>query len=823
MFHLQLFPAKHIVISCLALMLGAQMNAQLVINEVCASNNTTIEDQYGDTPDWIELYNTSESAIALDGYFLSDNMDNLAKWAFPNMTLNAESSLIVFASSRDETGVFLHSNFKLSASGEPVILSTTDGTISDQINFSALETDQSIGRITDGHFNWVIFNTPTPNQSNALSQGTGFTQRPEWTTSDHFFESSITMVINHPNPIAHIFFTRDGSIPTIEDEAYTTPIVLDTTTAIRVIAFVDGQLPSPIISKTFFIGVKHSIPVFSIMGDPAAFWSWENGILVNGGPNAEVEWPYLGSNYWADIEVPVHLEYFTDQQKLGIKWQADIQTHGGRGARTNAMKPMRILNKKKYGARTVDYPFFYNRERTNFKRLVLRNASGDYNNCHFRDAFLFRYFIDEGLNIYGMAHQPVIVYINGVFYGVENLREKSDQYYLKYNLGLDLEIMDFLEEDTIVLSGDFTVFDSMYQYVATHDLSNQDFFEQAATYFDHDNIGENFIIQSAINNADWLHNNIKFFRERSEGSRWRYLLFDLDNAMGRYGWSDYPVNNFGDLINNYDGNNRHVNIFTAFLANENYRFSFINRYADLMNTVFRPEILAREVDRTIEELEPEMPQHFGRWNWPGFDVWRNNRVLKLYEYLENRPDYAREDLREYFSLTNEVTLKLNTYPEGAGTIQINTILPDELPWDGVYFNGVPVTLTIIPAAGYTFAHWQSTSTIISQDENTSISYNFEQDDEIVAYFIDENNGFQLNAFINVAQQLEIVFGLNKAQEIQVQIYDLQGRLLQNYPAQLIGGGAQRMQFGLPNLSKGMYIVRLMSSEIDESAKFLILG
>ena len=812
---------KQISFLCILLMLCSRVNAQLVINEVCASNSNTIEDQYGDASDWIELFNSGENTISLANYFLSDNPDDLQKWAFPDEEIASEERLLVFASSRNEFGTFHHTNFKLSATGESVILSKIDGSIIDRIDFPALDTDQSIGRLQDGTPDWVLFDVPTPNLSNDLSEGTGFTSSPSWGIQEHFFDNNVAITLDHPDADVSIFFTRNGRIPTVNDEEYLGQIQTDSTIAIRAIAVAEGKLSSPIISRTFFVNTNHSLPVLSIMGHPDDLWSWERGILVDGGPNAEPEWPFYGANFWSEEEIPVNLEYFKDNGDLGIEWRADMQTHGGRAARNNPMKSLRLLTKKKYGSRTIDYPFFDNRERTQFKRLVLRNASGDYNNGHCRDAFLARYFIDSNLNLDVLAHQPIIVYVNGAYYGVENLREKSDEYYLHYNYNVDIEQLDYLEEDTLIIKGDFVLFDSMYQYVLNHDLSVQPNFDHANTLFDTKNIGEGFIVQSALNNGDWLHNNTKYWRERKEDARWRYLIFDMDIAMGRHGWSDYPINNFGNLINNYADTNRHVNIFKAFLENETYQFYFVNRYADLLNTIFRPSIFSKEVDQTLAEIEPEMPQHFERWTWPGFDAWKNDRTQKLYDYLEQRPAYVREDLREYFDLPNEVTLQLKTYPEDAGLIKMNTITPDKLPWDGIYFNGVPVTMTIIPAEGYTFDHWQSTYTIINPDKNERIQYNFEQDDEIVAYFSKENNGLILEAQLASKNELQIHLGLDKSENMAFSIYDIQGRLLKYYPAQLFGGGDQQILLSLPELSAAMYLLQVKTDSEQKSIKFLV--
>ncbi|WP_020538521.1 CotH kinase family protein [Lewinella cohaerens] len=798
-----------------------QLLAQVLINEICASNTNIVEDEFGDYPDWIELYNAGDNAVNLDNYSLSDDPADPSKWSFPEITIEPDSWLLIFASDRDLAATNPHTNFKLSAGGENVVLSNPAGLIIDEINFPALEEDQSIGRLLDGSPQLAVFSVPSPGSSNDDAPGSGFTDDPAWVTAGHFFSTATSVQITHTNPAAALFFTRDGSIPSASSELYSGGILLDTTTALRVVAIAPGLLPSPVANRTFFINENHTLPIMSVIGTPDDLWSWERGILVDGGPDAEEEWPYYGSNYWSEEEHPIHTEFFTADQELGIAFDADTKVHGGRGARTNPMKPIRILVKKKYGSSTVDYPFFADRERTTYKRLILRNASGDYNNAHFRDAFLARYFIKSDLNLDVMAHRPVVLYINGTFYGVANMREKSDEYYLLHNYGVDTEEVDLLEEDNTIVTGDFVAFDSMYQYIMSNDLENEANFQQAAAYFDVENIAEGFIVQSGLNNGDWLHNNIKYWRERTSEARWRYLIFDLDIAMGRHGWSAYYQNNLDSLLTPLEGHNKHVDLFLKLLDNETYRHYFINRYADLFNTIFEPDVFRKEVDLTVAEIDPEMPRHFERWGWPGYNLWANERIPVLYDYLENRPLYALEDVKEYFGLANEVRLRLQIYPPGAGTIQISTIEPEELPWEGTYFNGVPVELIIKPYPGYQFQHWQSEKTITNPDQSTSIRYNFQEDDEIVAYFSGGPETAVLEVYLDQEGELQVGITLPQADEINFRLFDVQGRLLQHFKEEHFPTGYSEKSLPIPALPNGVYVVTARGKKTNVSIKFVM--
>jgi hypothetical protein len=137
----------------------------VVINEIMPVNSITVTDEYGEYDDWIELYNLSSSTIDISGYFLTDNKKELSKWVFPQGTsISGKGYLIIWADA-DSTQWGLHTNFKLSSSGEEVVLSKPDAAIIDKVAFPAhtLETSYSKSPNGSGDFKWQ---RPTFNKSN---------------------------------------------------------------------------------------------------------------------------------------------------------------------------------------------------------------------------------------------------------------------------------------------------------------------------------------------------------------------------------------------------------------------------------------------------------------------------------------------------------------------------------------------------------------------------------------------------------------------------------------------------------------------------------
>ncbi len=141
----------------------------LVINEFMAQNTRTIMDPAdGDWDDWVEIYNSADTAVAMNGMFLTDNLASPQKWQFPDTSLPAKSFLLVWTDNEAAQGK-LHTNFALSRNGEQIglfaPLAAGNAPI-DTLSFVAQKSDTSYGRTTDGASTWRFFATPTPGRSN---------------------------------------------------------------------------------------------------------------------------------------------------------------------------------------------------------------------------------------------------------------------------------------------------------------------------------------------------------------------------------------------------------------------------------------------------------------------------------------------------------------------------------------------------------------------------------------------------------------------------------------------------------------------------------
>ncbi|MCC5916196.1 MAG: CotH kinase family protein [Cryomorphaceae bacterium] len=199
-------------------------NAQSIsINEIMASNRTTISDEDDDYEDWIELYNFGADSINLFGYGLSDNAADPFRWTFPQIELPPGEYLLVWASGKNRTtpGLPLHTNFSISASGEDILLTRNDSVQIDFVPATTLAMDVSYGRQPNGTGSWLYFYTPTPNTSNIGTGLTSLLNPPFFSHASGLYTSNFTLTINHANPNVTIVYTLDGSEPDINNIAGT--------------------------------------------------------------------------------------------------------------------------------------------------------------------------------------------------------------------------------------------------------------------------------------------------------------------------------------------------------------------------------------------------------------------------------------------------------------------------------------------------------------------------------------------------------------------------------------------------------------------------
>lgn len=794
--------------------------SQVVINEICSYNGNTIEDEDGSEPDWIELYNAGAAPVNLDQYRITDQSND--PWIFPAINLPPQSYLLVFASGKNRTGPSLHSHFKISREGDVISLYDPSGTLSDRVTIPALHLDHSFGRLPDGGTSQGIFNQPTPgNTNNGMSLFTGYAPDPQFSLPAGFYSgTSLLQITGSSN--GEIHYTTDGSIPEITSIGYTAPISISQTTVVRAVNFstLPDVLPSEVITNTYLINYLTTLPVFSIATHPDNFWDWNTGIYVSG-PNASPVYPYYGANFWQNWEIETHVEFFETNKTRKIAQNAGVEIHGGTSNRSKPMKSLRLSAKNKYGTTTFEHRFFDQKNIRSFKNIVLRNSSFDFNKTHFRDGSLHELMIGK-LNIDLEAYRPAAVFLNGVYFGVHNIREKISEYYPAENHGVNPDSLDLLEEDSIVLAGNFNAFNAMHSFITGNNMAVKSNFDAAAAMIDTESLCDYYIGETYLSNIDWPYNNMKYWKSYESGSRWRYILMDLDVSLGTNGWAPASFDVLGRVMGPYGDTSRHVQIFRSLLQNFEFKEYFINRYADVANTLFTPENMRNHILKVRDRIAGEMPLHFLKWgnDMQGWDQEIFNVVMS---YIDQRPAYAMEQVRNVFNLAGIHELEINVWPPGAGTIQVNTIRPTPLPWKGNYFDGNTITLRVITNPGFTFAGWISDPVQLSDSKNLQIRVNPDTINRFTAVFNLDSNSDPLQVFPNpAAKEAEAGCILHQAGRASLQITDAAGKVVVHMSDVTVTEGLNLFKFDVSGLRSGFYLIRLITGDSVLSSRLSVI-
>ena len=748
---------------------GSPKASEVYINEVMASNGSTIADEDGDFSDWIELYNSGPEAVSLTDWYLTDSRGDPHKWQFPQVSLEPGGYLLVWASGKNRIQGELHTNFRIDTEGEELLLIRPDGTISDQVEPIHIPRDLSFGRIIDGGGEWSYFFDPTPGSNNGAAEKLSASyDLVAFSEPGGFYSSPLTLTLSTFMEHAKIYYTLDGSEPTLESNLYTEPIYLEQRelssgriadipssldwvapeeffmgNVVRAVALVDGELASPVYTHTYLIerniSRKYSLPVISLALNPEYLFDHEQGIYVPGlayeeGRDDDLLWwqqPGNFRNRGEDWEYPLHMEFFEVGGSLGFSLNAGVRIHGG-ATRTYRNKSLRIYARSSYDPSSIiDYEIFPGAARSadgepldQYKRLLLRNSGNDWPWTMYRDGMMQS--LVGHLSFDTQEYQPAVVFINGEYWGIHNIRERYDSWYLLHNY-------DVPREDAVILvganasvntglPGDDEHFldmrDMIAQAALDGSINNDEVYQEIQTLMDIDNFLEYYASQIYFRNTDWPGGNEKYWRIRTDeydpdapygqDGRWRWLMYDTDFGFGtRNHTPDHDT-----LAHVFDRQPAGL-LFMSLLENEKFANQFINTMADLMNTVFLPNYSISLINDMQSVIAPEMKEHIDRWGTMdgSLAVW-GDFVELMRDFARRRPDYQRQHILEHFGLNG--TAKVTVRTESGGLVQVNSLLLDPSTpgisssryFQGDYFLGIPISITALPQPGYEFVGWR---------------------------------------------------------------------------------------------------------------------
>jgi len=665
-------------------------SCQLYINEFMASNATIIEDpDYDDYSDWIEIYNAGSQPVNLNGYYVTDNLDNPEKWQITqNVTVSAGGYVLIWA---DGNNSGLHTSYKLAQEGEEIGLFSPGHVLIDSVTYELETTDISHGRKSNGSPEWAYFSEPTPGAANSTTSYNGMVDNvPEFSVSGGFYTSPVITGLSTDFG-GTIRYTSDGSEPQESSAVYSSPIIINSTKIIRARIFKDNLIPGPVVTHTYFINEDiepGTLPVVSLASDPDNFWDPMVGIYVQ---DFKPEW-----------EVPVNIELFENNgsDRAAFNQPAGTKVNGLNSWRL-PQKALGIYFRKEYGDNKLEYPLFFDRDRSSYKSFALRASGSDWCHTLFRDA-LAQNSTRPNMNVDMQGYRPCVVYINGQYMGIHNIRSKTDDDFIEKNFGMEPGTFDLIENKNVVEAGDLDAYNE-FKALVSQNLSVQSNYNAVAEKMDIEEFTDFIITEIYVRNTSIDHNILAW--KPKESGKWRWVFIDMDR--GFFNPANYLISSFI---------NQDVIPFGELMDNAGYRAYFGRRMADHLYTTFHPQRMKKIIDEHKQAIEQEMPNHIERWlgttssygnAMPSLEYWYGE-VNDFKTFAEERPQYLLDDLRNY-GLSETASLWTIVTPEEGGYVKLNGLTVPGSCWSGPYPKDLLLQFTAVEKPGYAFQGWANST------------------------------------------------------------------------------------------------------------------
>lgn len=705
------------------------VNAQVVINEIIAKNiSVNVDPDYQNYCDWIELYSKGGNIVDISGYYLTDDPGQINKWSIPNGTILSPGEFLIIWADRNNNGY--HTSYQLDSNGETIALYNNIGIFLDSISYPVQKSNYSYGRYPDGSNNYYYFSTPTPNQPNSSNYILGLLDPPVFSMDAGFYSGNLSISLSSAG---NIRYTTDGSVPDQNSTLYTSPININKTTVIRAFASLSNYLPSDVTANTYIINGTTDLPVISLSTDPYNLWDIDSGIYVVG---RDTSWGWTTGNYMQDWEKPVHVEIFETNGSVVIDQDAGLKLSGAL-TRTSSQKSMRVIAKSIYGQTKFNYKIFADKDIESFNQYVFRSSGNDWLKTMMADGMM-QCLVRGQMNIDLQAYRPGVLYLNGKYWGIHNIREWLGATYTEENYGADPDNIDLITHTKSVRVGDYTNYKAMLDFMEVNDMNNPDVYDYVKTLMDVDNYIDYYVIEIFYSHHDWPAGNIRFWREKIDGARWRWILHDLDLAFltSQSGHNSLYRNSLDWASNpnyqpEYEGSRK---LFIYMLENEEFRNDFASKFNYALNNVFVPDLMISRIDSVQNIIVNEMPRHINLWKdslgpgryahekkpgIPDMSTWESN-IEVFRTFAQNRPDIVRDHLKTFFNLGMDYKLNLSVESEGYGRVEVDGFIVDSDSYKARFYENLPVHIKAFPTNGFRFVRFEKKLSGNVEDETVKL-------------------------------------------------------------------------------------------------------
>lgn len=538
------------------------MAEDIRISEVFAHGSSDLG-----TYDWVELYNSGESAVSLADYSLSDRLQRSEKLLLPDILL-APGEYYICPLGEE--------SFSLSAREESVYL-FRQGALHDSLCLAGIPASGSVGR--EAGEGKLFYAVPTPGTANA--RGCRFVaEKPVLQGKEGVFAPGERAEISLCAK-GEIHYTLDGSLPDRNSPVWTEPLNISADTVLRAIAIEEGKLDSPVLCCSW-IFTDTSLPVVNLVGEPPAALERMKKSLGRD-PEVQAVFSYYGNDFSVSVPCGVNLS--------------------GNASKKVAAKSFKLSFRSCYGADVLCGDLF-GTGISEYGSILLKKGidAGD---------MVFKNELFETLALSFTERSPVRrsqfcrMYINGSYWGLVSMKEDFSRSYFAARYGGDKDEVDYFKFPT----SNCREFEQTVMALCKgkRALSDADY-EQFCTLVDIDSLIDFMIVKGIAGDKDY-YPNIGLFRSPAAGGRWRFMLWDFDCAF---------TAPFGNMVapSNEEYFSMSLSVIVkTLLGNEQFRTRFLNRLAEALSGAFSGENMLTVMESYRMLLREEVEEDWGVWHF----------------------------------------------------------------------------------------------------------------------------------------------------------------------------------------------------------------
>ena len=724
---------KNYILSLLLLLSPALILAQepepviehtsLVFNEVQVANI----DQYLDGAlcygSWIELYNPTSESIPLKGTTITDGVN---EFRFTSLSVwgSVEPGgfkVLYFGHSQAEgnygDGAKTQIPFKLEPEGGTISLLDSEKAVITSVDYPPSISRCSYACRLDGNEDWEYTGEPTPGSSNNNSDFASFRlEEPVVSVDSKVFSETFWARVTIPQGCT-LRYTLDGSTPTATNgmTSYYGVFEISETTILRLCLFQSGMLPSPVVTRSYiYQNHDYYLPILSVVSEGKHFFDNQIGVFVRGTNGISGNGQSSACNWNMDWERPVNMEYLVPEKdadghitySMVLNQEMDLEVCGGwtrayGGATVDdhyweARTSFRLKTDKRYeGINSIDYPVFPSKTYNKYRSWQVRNGGND-TYARSKDPSVQMIVLKSGFYVDCQDYQPAHVFLNGLYYGMLNIRESNNKHFAYSNYGIDFDDMDQFDLSNNQYNqkmGDNQAWTQLQRLAARlGQTKSAEVYSQICELLDIDEYVNYMALECYMGPTDWITNtnNIKGFRSRTDG-KFHFVLFDCDSAFG-------TSSMLTDVLNTSAGANVD-DLFRNLMKYDPFRRQFMDAYCIVDGSVFEPT--------RCEEIVREIYNN----TTPALQFEGSSASTGMINSVRSAHNGSRiTNMKNYYGVNYGIFANLSSnIPEARLAVNGQEFPTGKFEGYLFSYDGQPIQLTAKAPAGYTFNGWESQS------------------------------------------------------------------------------------------------------------------